>query len=561
MQTLLKQSIIGGLSFLLLTGIVFSVGSSEPSVFDGQATSEEIIYSTGFESAQGFTAGTTYNNTSETQFGPVGSKWGVIMGTPTTTDKITDSQSLQMRSYASPSAGNNVVGRAYPISSFSKMTKVVFSAKASVVQSTMSVEYSLNNSTWSAASLTGTYGTTLATITASIPEVDSGIRDQVYFRINHTLTGLVGRLTIDGVSVYGMIDEIVTVESITVTFSNNSIVVGGTSSATATVLPANATNKTVSWSSSNLSVATVNASSGVVTGVAAGTANIIATAQDGSAVTGQAEITVTNQPVTGIVVSLPSPTLAIGSNTTATATISPANATNKTISWSSLSTNIATINSSTGVITGVALGTSVIRATAQDGSGITGEETITVANNSLYRSFNFLNGGDNNNGTYSNTNLTTNVSYATDNPTGTSGTTAWEADYANLNLTTETRLGGQLVSTVQTDDTTAWSNIKSKFTFDASIDVVKIFGAFKFGTAGNTTKVYLQSSFNGTTWTTVQELNPPAGTSSGTSSTLVFDGFTIAANSYVRIGVAVTASGTNSGLAFTKLSVNSYTLC
>jgi uncharacterized protein YjdB len=561
MQTLLKQSIIGGLSFLLLTGIAFSVGTSEPSVFEGQATSEEIIYSTGFESAQGFTAGTTYNNTSETQFGPVGSKWGVIMGTPTTTDKITDSQSLQMRSYASPSAGNNVVGRAYPISSFSKMTKVVFSAKASVVQSTMSVEYSLNNSTWSAASLTGTYGTTLATITASIPEVDSGIRDQVYFRINHTLTGLVGRLTIDGVSVYGMIDEIVTVESITVTFSNNSIVVGGTSSATATVLPANATNKTVSWSSSNLSVATVNASSGVVTGVAAGTANIIATAQDGSAVTGQAEITVTNQPVTGIVVSLPSPTLAIGSNTTATATISPANATNKTISWSSLSTNIATINSSTGVITGVALGTSVIRATAQDGSGITGEETITVANNSLYRSFNFLNGGDNNNGTYSNTNLTTNVSYATDNPTGTSGTTAWEADYANLNLTTETRLGGQLVSTVQTDDTTAWSNIKSKFTFDASIDVVKIFGAFKFGTAGNTTKVYLQSSFNGTTWTTVQELNPPAGTSSGTSSTLVFDGFTIAANSYVRIGVAVTASGTNSGLAFTKLSVNSYTLC
>jgi uncharacterized protein YjdB len=475
MQTLLKQCIIGGLSFLLLTGIVFSVGSSEPSVFAGQATSEEIIYSTGFESAQGFTAGTTYNNTSETQFGPVGSKWGVIMGTPTTTDKITDSQSLQMRSYASPSAGNNVVGRAYPISSFSKMTKVVFSAKASVVQSTMSVEYSLNNSTWSAATLTGTYGTTLATITASIPEVDSGIRDQVYFRINHTLTGLAGRLTIDGVSVYGMIDENVTVESITVTFSNNSIVVGGTSSATATVLPANATNKT--------------------------------------------------------------------------------------ISWSSLSTNIATINSSTGVITGVALGTSVIRATAQDESGITGEETITVAINSLYRSFNFLNGGDSNNGTYSNTNLTTNVSYESDNPTGTSGTTAWEADYANLNLTTETRLGGQLVSTVQTDDVTAWVNIKTKFTFDASIDVVKIFGAFKFGTAGNTTKVYLQSSFNGTTWTTVQELDPPAGTSSGTSSTLVFDGFTIAANSYVRIGVAVTASGTNSGLAFTKLSVNSYTLC
>ncbi len=37
MQTLLKQSLVGGLSFLLLTGIAFSVGSSEPSLFQGEA--------------------------------------------------------------------------------------------------------------------------------------------------------------------------------------------------------------------------------------------------------------------------------------------------------------------------------------------------------------------------------------------------------------------------------------------------------------------------------------------------------------------------------------------
>ncbi len=43
MQTLLKQSIIGGLSFLLLTGIVFSVGSSEPSVFEGEAVETRIL--------------------------------------------------------------------------------------------------------------------------------------------------------------------------------------------------------------------------------------------------------------------------------------------------------------------------------------------------------------------------------------------------------------------------------------------------------------------------------------------------------------------------------------
>jgi hypothetical protein len=43
MQTLLKQSIIGGLSFLLLTGIAFSVGSSEPSVFSTQADNQGVV--------------------------------------------------------------------------------------------------------------------------------------------------------------------------------------------------------------------------------------------------------------------------------------------------------------------------------------------------------------------------------------------------------------------------------------------------------------------------------------------------------------------------------------
>ncbi len=61
MQTLLKQSIIGGLSFLLLTGIAFSVGSSEPSVFDGQASEVETLVKTiSFDSADGFSSSTTY---------------------------------------------------------------------------------------------------------------------------------------------------------------------------------------------------------------------------------------------------------------------------------------------------------------------------------------------------------------------------------------------------------------------------------------------------------------------------------------------------------------------
>jgi len=59
MQTLLKQSIIGGLSLLLLTGIVFSVGSSEPSVFQGEAAPSTVTFSLPTADSDSTTAFTT----------------------------------------------------------------------------------------------------------------------------------------------------------------------------------------------------------------------------------------------------------------------------------------------------------------------------------------------------------------------------------------------------------------------------------------------------------------------------------------------------------------------
>ena len=61
---------------------------------------------------------------------------------------------------------------------------------------------------------------------------------------------------------------------------------------------------------------------------------------------------------------------------------------------------------------------------------------------SLHKSYYFSDGGSSNNSAYTGVNLATNVSYASDNPGGISGTTAWEADYANLSLAYGTRLGG-----------------------------------------------------------------------------------------------------------------------
>jgi len=70
-----------------------------------------------------------------------------------------------------------------------------------------------------------------------------------------------------------------------------SVAVGNTTTLTATVEPSNATNKTVSWSTSDEDVATVDG--GVVTGIGAGTATITVTTADGG-FTDTCEVTVSN---------------------------------------------------------------------------------------------------------------------------------------------------------------------------------------------------------------------------------------------------------------------------
>lgn len=87
----------------------------------------------------------------------------------------------------------------------------------------------------------------------------------------------------------------VAVTGVSVSPTSASLAVGGTQQLTATVSPADATNKTVSWSSSNTSVATVNAG-GLVTGVAAGSATITVTTQDGAR-TASSAITVSSSTV------------------------------------------------------------------------------------------------------------------------------------------------------------------------------------------------------------------------------------------------------------------------
>jgi len=173
----------------------------------------------------------------------------------------------------------------------------------------------------------------------------------------------------------------VSVTGVSVSPTSTSISVGGTATLTATVSPSNATNKAVSWTSSNTSVATVS-SSGVVTGVAGGSATITVKTSDGS-FTATTTVTVasTTIPVTGVTVLPTSATVSVGGTTTLAATVLPSNASIKTVSWTSSNTSVATVSSS-GVVTGVATGSAIITVKTTSGS-YTATTTITVSSTTI----------------------------------------------------------------------------------------------------------------------------------------------------------------------------------
>jgi hypothetical protein len=81
-------------------------------------------------------------------------------------------------------------------------------------------------------------------------------------------------------------------------------------------------------------------------------------------------------PVTGIAVSPSTATIEVGNNVQLTATVSPSNATNKAVTWSSSNGSVASVNSS-GLVTGNAVGQAIITATTADG-GLTASATINV---------------------------------------------------------------------------------------------------------------------------------------------------------------------------------------
>ena len=158
---------------------------------------------------------------------------------------------------------------------------------------------------------------------------------------------------------------------------------GETLQLTATVLPEDATDKSVTWSTSDENVATVD-DSGLVTAVAPGTATITATTADGSNLS--ASCTVTIEPnivlATSIELDLDNAEMTEGNTTQLTATVLPEDATDKSVAWSTNDETVATVDGN-GLVTAVAPGTAIITATTNDGSDLSASCTVTVVGQAI----------------------------------------------------------------------------------------------------------------------------------------------------------------------------------
>ena len=174
----------------------------------------------------------------------------------------------------------------------------------------------------------------------------------------------------------------VKVTGISLSDSSASIVVGSSKQLSVKeIKPSNATNKSVRWSSSDTSIVSVD-QSGLIKGVKEGEATISVISNDGSNIKTSIKVVVSKIAVTGVKLDHMKAITEVGDKTTIKATVSPSNATYKSVKWSSSNTSIATVSSS-GVVTGKGQGKATLKAVA-DGKSVSIPIYVTKAGDKLY---------------------------------------------------------------------------------------------------------------------------------------------------------------------------------
>jgi uncharacterized protein YjdB len=175
--------------------------------------------------------------------------------------------------------------------------------------------------------------------------------------------------------------DVIDVESITLNMTNAIVREGEMLRLNATVAPTNATNQAVIWISDNEAVAKVD-EYGIVEALVPGNATITATA-GGKSATCAIKVTAIvveveeDVDIETLTLNLSQATIKEGAILRLEATITPANATNQAITWTSSNAAVAKVDAY-GIVEAVAPGTATITATAADGSGAVAQCEVSV---------------------------------------------------------------------------------------------------------------------------------------------------------------------------------------
>ena len=179
---------------------------------------------------------------------------------------------------------------------------------------------------------------------------------------------------VEGIMTYSI--NVVDITAINLGTNSMSLFLGGEYSFTPIITHPQAVT-TLTWQSSNTSVATID-SNGRLTTTGIGTTTITCTAHNG--VSAQCKVTVNPVLVSSITLNETSAEMVVGEKLNLTATIAPDNATDKSVTWSSTNETVAVVDES-GQVTAVGSGTCQVKVTANDGSGKTASCLVTVEKN------------------------------------------------------------------------------------------------------------------------------------------------------------------------------------
>ena len=191
-------------------------------------------------------------------------------------------------------------------------------------------------------------------------------------------TATIKAITTDGSNLSASCEvtvSIIPVTSVTLSETSLNLDVGDSYQLTTMVLPNNATYRTLSWSSSNPGVATVS-SSGVVMPISPGDATIIATTTDGTNLSASCHVTVVKL-IKSITLNESSLTLTLPQTTQLAAVITPNDATNQALTWTSSNTSVAMVDAN-GFVTSKSVGNTIIKAASKDGTNLSASCQVTV---------------------------------------------------------------------------------------------------------------------------------------------------------------------------------------